>query len=142
MESKPNQKEIIYLAGLLDGEGCFTIDRYKNPKLRYNPKIVLQWTENKLSGLLREKFGGDLHKVAPRKDFPNRKPQYRWQIQNNTLRRLLPSLIPFLKVKHRQARILDSFFREKKSDGYGKGLPLKELDRRERLYQKIRTLNS
>lgn len=141
-----NQREAVllaYMAGILDGEGCFSITKTKpsdciNP--RYTGRVMIGMTDKEVISLFYEKFGGSM--LIER--VQNRKPIYRWKLVGDSERviNFLEKIIPYLICKKPQAEILLEYVKTKKISGYqkNKGLPIEELHRREDFYLKIKEL--
>ena len=98
--SKVTREDIIYLAGLIDGDGCFYMQsrtvRTKSNQLQYMQKLQVQCiTEEFIDGLIN-KFGGV--KITYRK-----KPPRRWlfgiEFTGNLLTEICERLIPFTILK-------------------------------------------
>jgi len=74
----------------------------------------------------------------------NRKQMYRWGTSGNkVVPKILKQLLPYLKVKKLQAELVIEFCENAKTRGFqkSKGLPKKELQWREALWQKVSNLN-
>lgn len=102
------EEECIYLAGLFDGEGSFSIQvdvratKKGIKNVRFNPRLTLTLcygAEEALS-LLQSTFGGQIYvydKITPH--------TYRWNLSRiEELKRATSSLIPHLIVKREIAR--------------------------------------
>ncbi len=106
--------DLIYLAGFVDGEGCFfiglfgTIARpgaksYPNYhtllKISNNYYPVLEWAHNT--------FGGSIDKrMRKQKLRHNETPTFSLEFTGNKLTQITKDLLPFLKVKHEQAKVM------------------------------------
>ena len=93
-----NKENLIYLAGLIDGEGCICCinpsaepNKYKlvlEVAVVYRP--VLEWAK-----LL---FGGSLYKTTQ-----NSKQIWRWRLAAVDAILLLKEVVPYLKIKKKEA---------------------------------------
>lgn len=81
---------IEYLAGFLDGEGCFTKDG----------RIHVSSTDHVLLRALAARFGG---KVYYKKGPAHCAEAYQWNVPRATCRGLIRSVIPFLRTKREVA---------------------------------------
>lgn len=81
---------IEYLAGFLDGEGCFTKDG----------RIHVTSTDHVLLRALAACFGG---KVYPKKGPAHCAEAYQWNVPRATCRQLLARVIPHLRTKREVA---------------------------------------
>ena len=105
-----HNEKLAYLAGIIDGEGCFgmyyskRLDRHMLTVDIYNSCTeLLQW--------LSDNFPGDYREIkAPsKKAHINWKPQYIWRSNNNQTLEFLINLLPFLIVKKKQCELAIRF---------------------------------
>lgn len=133
-----------YVAGIIDGEGYLGIQKQHRSTyqdgIKYEACIKIGMTNKDLIVWFKNSFGGNIHH---RKFKDNCKDAYTWTIRCN--KRIIPFLdkvIPYLRIKKRQAEILRKFFKTY-YDGNKDGHTLKgnvKLER-ENLYKQIRVLN-
>lgn len=102
------QMDFSYLAGFMDGEGSFSIVRQKRSEslsgFRYSAYCevgntnldVIEWVCNKFDARIR----------SQRHREPRYKVLYVAYFRPNLLRKILPNLIPLLKIKPRQATLV------------------------------------
>ena len=126
-----------YLAGLLDGEGCFTIagswKKVKNEKFYFHMNLLISLYNNNLEIMhwLIKHFGGTYYVHHPSKK-PNHKIGYSWHPKGARNKELLIlGILPYMVIKKRQAQIALDYIRLE-----GKN-PEKRLEMRE----EIQTLN-
>jgi hypothetical protein len=75
------------------------------------------------------------------KDEQPRKPQKQYQVSSNGLRYILPKVLPFLLVKHRQAELLlEALSLLHVGNNQWTGKPCND-ERLEEIYQELRRLN-
>lgn len=89
---------LAYLAGFIDGEGCFGL--YQNGSrltVANADRETLEWFVN-TTGL--GVIAGKLQKSD------KHRPCYLWTVQADGLRQLIPVLLPYLRTKKRDAEIL------------------------------------
>ena len=142
-----NQREATlyaYLAGIIDGEGTIRIARTKsdNPNwsLKYSGAISIGMTDKKVIQLFVKTFGAKMRIEC----VSNRKLIYRWGTSGNQkVPIILKPLLPYLRVKKKQAELVIRYCENCQKNGYrrNKRLPKKELQWRGALYQKVRNLN-
>jgi hypothetical protein len=133
-------EKLAYVAGLIDGEGCFGM--YYSKRLNrhyltvdiYNSSLeLLEW--------LSDNFPGDHREIkAPSKKIHiNWKPQYIWRSNNNDTLSFLKQVLPYLIVKKQQC-LLAIQFRE---TFVRRECPVsqKTLDLRRSLYGQMKILN-
>lgn len=106
-----------YLAGLLDGEGCFTIagswKKAKNGTSYFHMNLLISLYNNNLDIMrwLIEHFGGTFYVHHPSKK-PNHKTGYSWHPKGAKNRELLIlGILPYLVIKKKQAQIALNYLR-------------------------------
>ena len=145
-----SEKDLIYIAGFVDGEGCFCVGKpkrrgkrhFKKPdsEFYYYPYFCVYNTDEQIIRWLV--------KVIPFLSFgdcPPRKlgykPQYRASSSNrDNIKALFPGLIPHLKIKKRQAELLLELCDRDPSDGkdiYKEVCKLNQLGDPERRLERI-----
>ena len=150
--NQDNQREATlyaYLAGIIDGEGTIRIGatkpNSKNPhwNIRYYAAISVGMSEKKVIEKFEQTFGTNTNIYI--ECVPNRKKIYRWGTSGTqNMIDIITKLLPYLIAKKEQAKLVLKFCENKKVDGFrrNKGLPKKELHRREDFYWKVRKLNA
>lgn len=103
--------ELAYLAGIIDGEGCFFIGLYRTKAtkmiLNYHTYIKISNTEKELMDWIKEK-AGSTNNQQERKTRISKKERdiFNCQFTGQTLDDLLPKIYPYLIVKRRQCEIM------------------------------------
>jgi hypothetical protein len=101
-----------YLAGLVDGEGCLCLCKDLLPRtragFRYRACLSIGMTTPILPVLAGEVGIGN---VTTRQAGGGRKPCFIWYNGAADCRKLLPALLPHLRVKHEQAGLLISYLK-------------------------------
>jgi hypothetical protein len=126
-----------YLAGLIDGEGCFSAWRYWNanrtdckPYWQYSCRATITNTNLQLMKWLVSHFGGDYR--CPREATEKHKARFEWRPKGKAnLKTLLLSVLPYLVIKREQAILLLEWI----DLGYG------QAERRLEIITKLNTLN-
>lgn len=129
-----DKAKFIYLAGIIDGEGCLIISRSdRGNYMNYYGRIHVKNTNKKLISWLVQKFGGNIHTNVPA-DLLKHSVAYSWYFSGdaNDKERLLLAIMPYLIVKKEQAKNLIEFFRMSGE---------KNPEKRENLYQINKALN-
>ena len=132
---------LAYMAGILDGEGTITIKQCKGKKGTSNGYSVqvlvfntdeglMVWLEDKFSGLLTEKKG-----VAS----GNRKC-YVWWLSGELAGQLLEVLLPYLKIKAKQAELAIRFLDHGRGKANGRRHPADFTSERAGMVQTMRLL--
>lgn len=143
---KADVATLAYLAGIIDGEGHIGINvNLKNPQRRTSPRyqseLVIVNSDKPLFEWLAENFGGA---VGPRKKAEDHHKQtWRWKVGDKQAATILEAVLPYLRIKRKQAELLIEFVREgaPKPAGMGARLTEAELKRRQRIYREIAVLN-
>ena len=129
--------KVAYLAGLLDGEGCFGISLYNR---KYRPRITMASTNREVLTWVTEHFFGGVHVHHIGSD----KAEDAWEVTlggNKNLIVLLSAIIPFLIIKRANAEVLLKFCKEFPPRP-GCTLSAETLRRKEMYFQVARLLNS
>ena len=139
------QEKIIYLAGIIDGEGWIGFNKslrkgQKESKLRYFVVLVVVNTNKDLMAWLQSNFGGSVHK---RKMHSEKWEQsYDWRICCTQAINLIELVKPYLIIKRSHAEIAVSYKRllDMRVNTYnGKYVFSRQL--REDIYQCYKSLN-
>lgn len=134
-QSAGNVNDISWLCGFIDGEGCFTLRRRvpwrKQNHLTFQPELAICNTHiptlDAIASILNTHglgcyIGGE--NPTNKKRHPNWKPSRRLVVAGHKrLQKLMPLLLPHLRTKKEQAKIISDFieFRSHKNtrDVYG-----------------------
>jgi len=104
------KEERAYMAGIMDGEGSFTV--VYNAKFKaFVQDIGFSQTVKLLPKWFQESFGGSLRRIQ-RKEFKYRrhKPIWRWRIYGHEkVKVFICSLLPYLRLKQKQAELALEF---------------------------------
>lgn len=106
-----NKKEqLAYFAGLLDGEGCIGVWKFRNSakQLRYRAAMSIAMTDKEPILWLFKTFGGGTYldkKIGKTKS----KVCHLWKMNAGDAARLLSKALPLLLVKKKQALNLIKF---------------------------------
>lgn len=102
--------EISYLAGILDGEGYFcinrTVGRHKRPFV-FQPKIGCTMANIKPIALLKEKYGGSIRLVKSKNQRHNN--YWQWSCSSNSIKQIYKDMNDILLVKKDQLKTLNDF---------------------------------
>jgi len=144
--------ELAYLAGAMDSDGFITIRR-DTRRLRRGEKKAVAFRESiglkqvveTVPRMLKDRFGGTLYLAKP--SARKGKPLWSWTACSKVAARCLTELLPYLKVKRRQAEIALALRAriDAKNFKYGgqgrKEIPFEEWQERERLCFEVKQLN-
>jgi len=96
-------KNLTYLAGLFDGEGCFTIST-DFPRNRLQASAQIQIREQSIVEAFKRTFGGSISKQEPRKK--HWAPIWCYHVTGQNLQSMVENLIPHLRIKKEHAKII------------------------------------
>jgi len=141
------ETELAYIAGLFDGEGCIHIEK-RHPSLKQrtvNPQYILQIaiTNGDILALqwIQGELGCKLKLQNPKLIREGYKPTWKWYASAKEAYRVLIILLPFLRIKDKEAKEAIAFqeFLSKSSKGYGgKPKPQCELRVLDEAYRTLR----
>lgn len=98
----PNQEDFAYLAGFIDAECCFAIQKYRaksSPNYVYKIQLRCNNTKSPVFKWLLERFGGNINFIDRKTKNPNHRDQLVWLLGGKSLAKILNSVHPFLKHK-------------------------------------------
>lgn len=136
-----------YIAGFFDGEGCVQLCKYRHPKTRghlsYYLRVVIANTEKEVLEQIQQEFGG---KVKQRKRVkPHHKDNFYLEISTQQARAFLESVLPYLRIKRRQAELgielANSVHSTWGETGWHKRLPVELFEYRDNLREQVLALN-
>lgn len=102
-----SKEHLIYLAGLIDGEGCLTFSKDNG---RYRPQLRLTSIYKPVLDWVKMLFGGNYYEIH-RKYPPYSKTSYDWVLSTNQAIDLVKNLLPYLKIKRKEAKVFISFYK-------------------------------
>lgn len=112
MEKSPKATLLAYLAGAIDSDGSIGIKKSTYAiRVRgdarnavYSERIMLKQITPQVPLLLKETFGGYLSVQGP--GTRNSKPMHSWQCTDRNAAHAAKLLLPFLRIKNEQARVI------------------------------------
>ena len=119
-----SETEKAYIAGLIDGEGCFYISSAQ--KRYFQMKLIIAGTVHEHMRAVYEMTGctGSLHFVSKK---PPRADQTQWHMASNAALGLIKSIMPYLILKKDQAQLVRLFQEHKNnSPPYNNRHPISE----------------
>lgn len=117
-KSATNDTDLAYIAGIVDGEGCIRIKKSNpNPGIRvtpgYHAAIQIRMVDESAISFIQQVLGGSYYKESA--PAPNRRPLFLYAAQNLIAERVLRKILPFLKVKRKQAELVLSLVELKRT---------------------------
>ena len=103
--------EIPYVAGLFDGEGYITINKWEVPGrdyIRYQLFVGVSMTDKPIIEMLAAQFGGMCANYKKQKQ-PNHRRVFCWKVSSKSAVPFLRQTIPYLRVKREQAELVLRF---------------------------------
>lgn len=130
-----------YLAGILDGEGCISISRYreKKDKNRGQHKLTVSIgnTSLQLMDWLKDNYGGWVMSKGCRKGL---RQNFVWQVSTAAAGELLEMVLPYLIIKQDQAIVALDFQATMRRSG-AKGTAKEVLQLRDAMMNAMQKLN-
>src|SRR5579872_1123564 len=153
VDMQDNQREeLIYLAGLFDGEGTITINsgyskKYvienHNSDMGYGVLVRIGMNDARSVKLYYDFFG--VGQYFPEKSYKGYRAMHRWQSRNQkAVKEVLLKLEPFLRLKKPQAQLALKFLNECiRPEGVRIGIPFtpEVIEKRYEYYIQIKILN-
>jgi len=108
------ETEVIYLAGLLDGEGCISIDRSgdkRSPgRVYHSLRVTITNTDPRLIAWLKEKLDTSASMTTSAANLRlGRRPVFQVGVRSRKAATLLSRVRPYLIVKAEQADVALAF---------------------------------
>lgn len=141
------KEKIIYVSGLIDGEGCISITKTKPQKgtgqisPKYEANLTVASTNEEVINWLIENFGGHFHY---KKVYSIRhKPSFTWELSSRKLYPFLKNIYPYLIIKKKQAKLVLEYLKNKQTSFKVScnRMSKEELSFRENYYLKNKKLN-
>ena len=138
--------DIVYLAGYIDGDGCFYTGQVKQGRYgsgyQFAIKLIVSGCDKSSIDWMHETFGGNNSlQSRPAKNRPNDRIVYHWTATGELLDYILPKIEPYLKNKKRQCQIMIELRKTFANIG-SKRLPTEIIEKRLQLIKEIRKVNS
>lgn len=138
--------ELAYVAGIVDGEGCFYFGNVKQGRYgngtQWHCKLAIVSTDKCLTDWLNDTFGGykeQRYRYTSKRAYE--RPIYRWDASGLLLDYLCPAILPYLIIKREQCLTMIEIRKTYANIG-SKRLPDDVVQTRLRLLSVMRNLNS
>ena len=139
-------EQLAYLAGIVDGEGCFYFGKVKQGRYgngtQWHCKLAVTNTDKSLTDWLNELFGGTQeirYRYTSKQAFC--RPIHRWDCSGLMLDYICPLILPYLIIKKRQCETIMEIRKTYANIG-SKRLSEEVVKLREDLLVTMRNLNS
>lgn len=142
-----SETEKAYLAGLIDGEGYIGITKTRRPKwkgrmdIELTPRIQINMTRARdLLEELAERYAGKVyvHMITNKKSHWVAPDMLFIRQSEEKITKFLQDILPYLRVKRRQAELLLEYFRYRSPHGLNSE---KNLPEQFRIYNELKALN-
>jgi hypothetical protein len=115
---KKTRHLMSYLAGIFDGEGCVSINKKKlrpgQVTNQFEVTLQMQMCDEAVPRLYQAIFGGSLMKCPPRKDRPNSRPVWHWNLSSKKCLPIMQDLLPYVILKRPQLEVAIHFLENRK----------------------------
>lgn len=141
-------EKLAYIAGMMDGDGSFSLCRRTNPKGKnylFFPYIQFGSLKKEMISDLKEKWGGSIVFRPDRigKDGIKRNPFYWWRLEKNgKCQPFLEAIIPYLEIKKERALFLLNYIKRNPFKRGSNPLSLEVLASRENDYLRMQEFNN
>lgn len=99
---------LAYCAGVIDSDGCITIKSRRTPTGRtFASSLFVRQVEPEAINVLRQQFGGPVRVHGP--STPGGRDLFHWELERRSAVAAVRRLIPYLRIKRRQALIILEF---------------------------------
>lgn len=135
-----NMLELAYLAGIIDGEGCISVSVGKRDERRPNayvkPSVAVAMTDPEAVQLFADHVGTTVRTRV----LPSGRVLFKAQVSGvEATRRFLEDILPYLRVKNEQARVVVGLCANSQSR-VGKYLSRDQLDYRDAAIANLHSL--
>lgn len=136
------ERNIIWAAGVIDGEGCILLKKVKGGKNDLHTlDLEVSMTDYHAVKKLHEIFGiGSFRPSRRKKKQANHRQAWRWVCTSNDAMEVIELVLPYLIVKREQAELATKFSELKKKHPGRKGLSQEEVNIREEMFLKMKEL--
>lgn len=98
--------ELAYVAGIIDADGYVTAASSLHKGRRYvGPAVGIAGNRREPHDLAAAMFGGNVRIYIPRGERAHHQPQFQWQLYGARAIVVLEAVLPYLRVKRRQAEL-------------------------------------
>lgn len=125
-------KDLVWFAGILDGEGYISVDRTHKGRDTFVASVVVGMKGREVPFQLYTWFGGNLHQA--------KRGEWRWSVMANRALPILQMVLPYLRLKKGVAVTVLSFLLQRKNNG-GANTPLEYVERQIRFHKQAKQLN-
>ena len=130
----PEQADLAYRAGIIDGEGTITIVVMQTDYLSLRPQVIISNTSRELMDWIQALVNCTVRASMPK---TGRSRVMQVSIHGWRAAEILGHLLPYLRIKKAQAQLLIDFSEDRLNQKIGEGYTLEAMQ----IFWKIRHLN-
>jgi hypothetical protein len=139
------KKNLNYMAGIVDGEGCILIKKYnkiikQNINPTYELNVVLSNCRPELLEYFKYYFGGSIATVKNSAKSSNQRDCYVWFLTTSLAEEFLKVIYPYLFLKKEEVKLALEFRKTFKTYYGASGTPKFVVDFRETCYKELQKL--
>lgn len=143
----PDRELLSYMGGIMDGEGCIIISRFKRDRgqnrerYNYTIRVAVSMCDKEIPQLFYDTFGGGIYCRNRNSEY---KPVYDWVVTGRIAKEFLILIQPYLRIDRKiessklcielQNNIENKITQQRRIDNA-------TLEIRENLYQQCKLLN-
>lgn len=107
-----NDSDIIWAAGIIDGEGCIRLSKNGN---YYYPRLTVEMTHKPTIVRLHEMLGGSIHKVKRNRKMRYERTLWVFDISSVKLGNIIEMISPYIFTKKDEFDIIKEYYQMYKS---------------------------
>lgn len=140
-----NDLDLSYIAGFIDADGCISFNSCKAKTFHgksHSPRISGFSIDRHVLDFIQAAFGGGINASQGKSSL--KRIHYRWSLSGDNAVACVRKLLPFLRIKKEQAKLLCRFDDERlfhKRGNKKNKIPIEEFLRREDLAVRSKYLN-
>ena len=139
-----NSEDWAYIAGFVDADGHIggTRSGYRsNGAMRYAVRLTVTNANPEIANWLKKEFGGSVH-LSNTSAPTHHRPVWRWSAMGRDAKPVLLNLLPYLRVKKKQAELVLQFIETLRQPSDSPRRLTNEQDaQRNYIVQQLRRLN-
>ena len=137
-------RELAYLAGILDGEGCLTVLKRKSKHSagsipNYAVNVIVCMTSESVTSWLKDKVPGSWVSVTAGGSNKRGRDVYRWVIPGIKAVELVKAVAPYLVEKQQQAELIVKM--GEYISGRGKMPTPEQIEGKEQIYTALKAMH-
>lgn len=126
-----NNENLAYLAGFFEADGYVSIVSYGTRRLRFSLRAGVVQNVISVCRRYREEFGGYIYRLKG--------GAWNWEVTCENAKSFLLFMLPYLRLKHKEARLAISFQESMYRHG-SPGLSEEEFAKQEADYEEMKRL--